>query len=98
MHIYGYQLQNEYAARVLDPRTYHIICRDIVTRWVYPIVPDANILQVVFFLRRKIVILISALFLSLPSRMELVIRIFAAMYTRNRGFVFIARQLLAKAL
>jgi translation initiation factor eIF-2B subunit epsilon len=44
-HIFSYQLNNEYAARVLDPRTYHAICRDIVTRWVHPIVPDANIMQ-----------------------------------------------------
>lgn len=45
MHIYGYMLQNEYAARVHDLRTYHTICRDIVTRWVYPLVPDAQLLQ-----------------------------------------------------
>eukprot|EP01038_Epipyxis_sp_PR26KG_P007435 gene7435-10131_t len=42
-HIYGYVIQNEYAARVQDFRTYHSICRDIVTRWVYPIVPDAQL-------------------------------------------------------
>ena len=44
MHLYGYVLQNEYAARVHDPRTYNSICRDIVTRWVYPMVPDAQLL------------------------------------------------------
>jgi len=44
MHVYGYMIQNEYAARVHDPRTYHYICRDIVTRWVYPIVPDSQII------------------------------------------------------
>jgi len=45
MHVYGYILNNlppyaahEYAARVQDLRTYHSICRDIVTRWVYPFV------------------------------------------------------------
>ena len=38
-------MQNEYAARVHDPRTYHSICRDIVTRWVYPLVPDSPTLQ-----------------------------------------------------
>lgn len=43
MHIYGYVLQNEYAARVHDPHTYHSISRDIVTRWVYPITPDAQL-------------------------------------------------------
>lgn len=37
-------LQNEYAARVQDFRSYHSICRDIVTRWVYPLVPDAQLL------------------------------------------------------
>jgi hypothetical protein len=36
--------QNEYAARVQDFRSYHSICRDIVTRWVYPLVPDAQLL------------------------------------------------------
>ena len=44
MHIYGYLLQNEYAARVQDPRTYNSICWDIVTRWPYPMVPDAQLL------------------------------------------------------
>ena len=44
MHIYGYLLENEYAARVHDLRTYHSICRDIVHRWVYPLVPDAQLL------------------------------------------------------
>jgi translation initiation factor eIF-2B subunit epsilon len=39
-HIYNYQIENEYAARVQDPRSYHSICRDIVTRWVYPLAPD----------------------------------------------------------
>ena len=45
MHIYGYVLRHEYAARVHDPRTYHSICRDIVSRWVYPLVPDAQLLR-----------------------------------------------------
>ena len=52
MHVYGYILNSlppyslsEYAARVQDPRTYHSICRDIVTRWVYPFVPDARLLR-----------------------------------------------------
>eukprot|EP01033_Poteriospumella_lacustris_P015483 gene15483-11075_t len=44
-HIYGYVLENEYAARVQDPRSYHAISRDIVTRWVYPLVPDVQLLQ-----------------------------------------------------
>ena len=51
MHIYGYILNSlpplglrEYAARVQDPRTYHSICRDIVTRWVYPFVPDNGLM------------------------------------------------------
>lgn len=43
-HIYGYLIQNEYAARVQDQRSYHTICRDIVTRWVYPFVPDGQLL------------------------------------------------------
>ena len=38
-------LQNEYAARVQDFRSYHSICRDIVTRWVFPLVPDAQLLH-----------------------------------------------------
>jgi len=45
MHIYGYLLNNDYAARVQDPGTYHHICRDIVSRWAYPIVSDAQLLQ-----------------------------------------------------
>eukprot|EP00606_Chrysophyceae_sp_TOSAG23-5_P000126 GSChrysophyteH2.ASY1.ANO1.1599.1 assembled CDS len=52
MHVYGYILNNcppygaqEYAARVLDPRTYHSICRDIITRWVYPFTVDNCLLR-----------------------------------------------------
>eukprot|EP01041_Mallomonas_annulata_P008628 gene8628-17798_t len=44
-HLYGYILQNEYAARVHDLRTYHFICRDIVSRWVFPLVPDSQLLH-----------------------------------------------------
>lgn len=45
MHIYGYTVTNEYAARVHDPRTYHCISHDIIHRWVYPIVPDTHLLH-----------------------------------------------------
>lgn len=44
-HIFGYVLQNEYAARVQDFRSYHAISRDVVTRWVYPLVPDVQLLS-----------------------------------------------------
>ena len=33
---------HEYAARIQDLRTYDSICKDIVQRWTYPIVPDSN--------------------------------------------------------
>jgi translation initiation factor eIF-2B subunit epsilon len=45
MHIYGYILKNEYAARVHDPRTYHSISHDIINRWVYPLVPDTHLVH-----------------------------------------------------
>ena len=38
-------VQKEYAARIQDPRTYHAASRDIIRRWVYPIVPDLPMLQ-----------------------------------------------------
>jgi translation initiation factor eIF-2B subunit epsilon len=44
MHIFGYILQNEYAARVHEPRSYHAICNDIMKRWVSPLVPDSVLL------------------------------------------------------
>ena len=44
MHVYSYFIEQEYAARVHDPRTYHSVCRDIVRRWTYPMVPDAQLL------------------------------------------------------
>ncbi len=31
---------NEYAARLHDPRTYHAASRDLLKRWCYPMVPD----------------------------------------------------------
>jgi translation initiation factor eIF-2B subunit epsilon len=44
-HIYGYEIDTEYAARVHDPRTYHSISKDIVTRWTYPMVPDSQLIK-----------------------------------------------------
>ena len=44
MHVYSYFIEKEYAARVHDPRTYHSVCRDIIRRWTYPMVPDAQLL------------------------------------------------------
>ena len=41
--IYGHVVQNEYAARVHCPRTYDAVCRDVIRRWAYPLVPDNNI-------------------------------------------------------
>ena len=29
----------------MDPRTYHAVARDIMSRWVYPVVPDLPLLQ-----------------------------------------------------
>ena len=40
--IYVHQLGGEYAARVHNLRTYDAVARDIIQRWVYPFVPDAN--------------------------------------------------------
>lgn len=44
-HIYAYEIDTEYAARVHDPRTYHYISKDIVTRWTYPMVPDSQLIK-----------------------------------------------------
>ena len=39
--IYAYLLPtHEYAARVQDFRTYHIVSQDLLRRWCYPVVPD----------------------------------------------------------
>ena len=39
--IYAHLLpSHEYAARVQDLRTYHVISQDLLRRWVYPVVPD----------------------------------------------------------
>jgi NDP-sugar pyrophosphorylase family protein len=46
-------VQDEYAAQVADPRTYHAICRDIVRRWVFPLVPDAHILTDTTYVQGK---------------------------------------------
>lgn len=37
--------EGSYAARVRSPRLYDAISRDIIERWVYPIVPESNILE-----------------------------------------------------
>lgn len=41
MHIYGFVIHDEYAARVDDPYVYNQISRDVITRWVHPVVPDS---------------------------------------------------------
>ena len=41
--IYGHIVQSEYAARVHCPRTYDAVCRDVIRRWAYPLVPDNNL-------------------------------------------------------
>ena len=40
--IYVHQLGAEYAARVHNMRTYDAVARDLLQRWAYPFVPDAN--------------------------------------------------------
>lgn len=40
---FAYVIENEYAARVQDLCTYDSICRDMLRRWTYPLVPDSNI-------------------------------------------------------
>jgi len=42
--IYTHVITNEYAARVHDAHTYDVISRDVLQRWTYPLVPDANLL------------------------------------------------------
>lgn len=36
-----------------DTRTYHAICRDIVRRWVFPLVPDAHLLTDTSFVQAR---------------------------------------------
>jgi len=42
--LFGYVINSreEYAARVHDPHVYHAASRDLVMRWLYPLVLDAN--------------------------------------------------------
>ena len=42
-HIFGYLLEDEYAARVTDVRAYHGVANDLVQKWCHPIVPDAQL-------------------------------------------------------
>jgi len=42
--MYTHIIAGEYAARVHDPHTYDSVSRDILRRWTYPLVPDANLL------------------------------------------------------
>mmetsp|Transcript_17443 Transcript_17443/g.32016 ORF Transcript_17443/g.32016 Transcript_17443/m.32016 type:complete len:774 (+) Transcript_17443:134-2455(+) len=42
IHAHEVVLPNNYACRVRCPRTYDAISRDVVRRWLYPLVPDAN--------------------------------------------------------
>ena len=38
-------LTNEYASRVRSPHLYDSISKDLIERWVFPVVPDADILE-----------------------------------------------------
>eukprot|EP00658_Telonema_sp_P-2_P033490 TRINITY_DN24572_c0_g1_i2.p1 TRINITY_DN24572_c0_g1~~TRINITY_DN24572_c0_g1_i2.p1 ORF type:complete len:472 (+),score=112.75 TRINITY_DN24572_c0_g1_i2:154-1569(+) len=40
--VHAYILKDQYAAKIQDLQTYKHISRDILRRWVYPIVPDGN--------------------------------------------------------
>ena len=42
-HVFGYLLEEEYAARVTDIRAYHGVANDIIHKWCHPIVPDAQL-------------------------------------------------------
>lgn len=39
-HIYGHIISNQYAARVCNLHTYDAVSKDVIHRWVYPLVPD----------------------------------------------------------
>ena len=41
---YTHVLNSEYAVRVHDAYTYDAVSREIIGRWAYPFVPDANLL------------------------------------------------------
>jgi len=43
--IAAHVIQSEYAARVHDPRTYDAVSKDVLHRWVTPMVPDNNFLS-----------------------------------------------------
>eukprot|EP00026_Physarum_polycephalum_P004385 Phypoly_transcript_04403.p1 GENE.Phypoly_transcript_04403~~Phypoly_transcript_04403.p1 ORF type:complete len:529 (+),score=70.14 Phypoly_transcript_04403:24-1610(+) len=51
--ISSYVIQGEYAARVKDLRTYNSVSQDIIHRWTYPMVPDANFLALTSFTRSR---------------------------------------------
>jgi len=42
IHAHELTLDSDYACRVRDLRTYAAISRDVLQRWLYPLVPDAN--------------------------------------------------------
>lgn len=42
--LYVYELEAEYAMRVHNFRTYDAVTRDVLLRWVHPLVPDSNLL------------------------------------------------------
>lgn len=42
--LYVHILEQEYAARVLSFRAYDAVSSDILQRWVFPFVPDTNLL------------------------------------------------------
>ncbi|KAJ3056056.1 hypothetical protein HK097_008293 [Rhizophlyctis rosea] len=43
--IYTHILESQYAARVSTPQMYDSVSKDILCRWSYPLVPDANLLE-----------------------------------------------------
>jgi len=51
--ISAHVIQGEYAARVKDLRTYNSVSKDIIHRWAYPTVPDANFLGATSFVRSR---------------------------------------------
>eukprot|EP00123_Amoebidium_parasiticum_P018232 comp24137_c0_seq1/m.43888 comp24137_c0_seq1/g.43888 ORF comp24137_c0_seq1/g.43888 comp24137_c0_seq1/m.43888 type:complete len:666 (-) comp24137_c0_seq1:679-2676(-) len=43
-HVHSHIIQNDYASRVINPKMYDAISKEVIQRWTFPLVPDCNLL------------------------------------------------------
>lgn len=69
-HIYTHFISDQYAARVCNLQTYDAISKDVIHRWVYPLVPDNSALTEAYSYGRRNIYLSTDVLLAFDSVLQ----------------------------